>query len=50
MPSNDVIISVTDGALGAVSVPPSSVQGVIGCSSSGTPGVVVETRSVDTLI
>lgn len=47
--SGDVQITIVDGAIGAVSVPPSSVQGVIGCSSKGTPGVLVSTRSIDTL-
>lgn len=50
MPSGDVNITVVDGSLGAVTVPPAFVQGVVGCSSVGTPGQVVSTRSIDTLI
>jgi hypothetical protein len=47
--TGDIEITINDGSAGAVVVPASSVQVVMGCSTSGTPGVVVATRSPQTL-
>lgn len=47
--SGDVELTILDGG-GAVTVPGSNVQVVIGCSSSGTAAQVVATRSIKTLI
>jgi hypothetical protein len=47
--SGDVEITINDGSAGAVVVPATTIQVVIGCSTSGTPGAVVATRSPQTL-
>jgi len=49
-PNGEVNVSIEDGALGAVSVPPTAVQGVVGCSSSGTALQLVSTRNKAALI
>lgn len=50
MPANEVVQTITDGALGNVTVPPSSAQAVIGCSSAGTAQQIVSTTSKATLV
>lgn len=40
MPLNDILITITDGALGNVTVPPASTMGLVGCSSKSWVGVV----------
>lgn len=47
--TGDVTINVTDGAAGAVTVPSSSIQVVMGCCSAGTANQLVVTRSPATL-
>ncbi len=47
--SGDVNITLVDGSASVAQVPPQNVQAVIGCSSAGTVGTVVATRSLTTL-
>lgn len=45
----NVNVTISDGGSASIIVPGSSVQLVIGCSSSGTVGQIVATRSAQTL-
>ncbi len=47
--TGNVEITINDGSAGAVVVPATTIQVVMGCSTSGTPGAVVATRSPQTL-
>lgn len=47
--TGDVNITLLDGSAGAVVVPASQVQLVMGCSSSGSAAQIVATRSLTTL-
>ena len=49
MTTGDVTIQIVDGAGAAVVVPSQSVQLVIGCSTAGTPGQVVASKSSATI-
>ena len=49
MTTGDVTIQIVDGAGAAVVVPSQSVQLVIGCSTAGTPGQVVASKSAATI-
>jgi hypothetical protein len=49
MAQGNVFITINDGGSATVSVPGSNVQVVIGCSSAGTAGVPVATKSPSTL-
>lgn len=47
---NDVKITITDGALANVTVPPAGTQACVGCSSSGTVGQELLTSNKNTVI
>lgn len=47
--SEDVNIEILDGGLGILPASPDEVHAVIGCSSLGSAGSIVATRSIETL-